>query len=151
MVNPGLANVLKSLGGTQPLTQFVDVQSGGLTIPIALTFGSDGKLYVLDQSTSSIHRYNSDGSFDTLFAQFPLFQPSDLEFGPDGKLYVLGTDLLGGEGQVLRFAADGTPENVLFSGGLTNPHFLVFAVPEPSTLVLLGSTMLLVLRHRSRR
>jgi DNA-binding beta-propeller fold protein YncE len=156
IVNPGMANVLKSVAGTQPLAQFVGVQSGGLTIPTTLTFGPDGELYVLDHSTSNINRYNSDGSFDTIFVQFSQFQASDLEFGPDGKLYVLGSDLLSGAGQVLQFAADGTPEGALVSGGLTNPRFLVFAVPEPASLGLLTASAVILLTstrsvHRRRQ
>jgi hypothetical protein len=153
VVNPGMANVLKSVAGTQPFTEFVGVQSGGLTNPIALSFGPDGELYVVDQSTSNINRYNSDGSFDTVFIQFPLFQPADLEFGRDGKLYVLGSDLLSGAGQVLRFAADGSPDGVLIDGGLTNPRFLILAVPEPATLglVAVGVGMLLTRKRFARK
>src|SRR5262249_40954875 len=113
VVNPGFSNVLVSASGTQPFTPFVSTQSGGLINPTALTFGPDGKLYVLDASTGAIDRYNSNGSFDTTIVTLGLFQPSDLAFGPDGKLYVSGTDLLQNLGEVLRFSADGTADGAL--------------------------------------
>jgi len=138
VVNPGMANVLVSALGTQPLTEFVSTQSGGLTNPTALTFGPDGKLYVLDLSTSAIDRYNSNGSFDTTVVSFPLFQPAGLAFGPDGKLYVSGIDLLQNAGQILRFTPDGVPDGIPVASGLLNPTFIAFNVPEPSTAMLFG-------------
>ncbi len=92
VVNPGFENVLKSVAGTQPFTQFVSPGSGGLVNPTALAFGPDGKLYVLDTtSNAEIYRYNADGSFDTaVIPSFGLFQPADLAFGPDGNALHLG-------------------------------------------------------------
>ena len=140
IVNPGFENVLKSVAGTQAFTEFVTAGSGGLVNPTALTFGPDGKLYVLDTTSNpEIYRYNADGSFDTaIIPSFGFFQPADLAFGPDGMLYVSGTDLFQNVGEVLRFTSDGTPNGALIDSGLSNPTFLTFSVPEPSTAMLFG-------------
>ena len=46
----GNADILRSIGGTGPLTEFVPQLSGGLVNPTSLAFGPDGKLYVLDNT-----------------------------------------------------------------------------------------------------
>ena len=136
VVNPGMANVLKSVTGTQPFTEFVGVVSG-LTNPIALTFGPDGGLYVVDQATANINRYTSDGSFDNVFIQFPLFQPTDLEFGRDGKLFVLGSDLErcrpGPAIHRRRLARRRAGRR-----RADEPALLILAVPEPASFGLLA-------------
>jgi DNA-binding beta-propeller fold protein YncE len=145
----GTAEILKSAGGTQPLSVFVSTQSGGLNDPGALTFGPDGMLYVLDVSNSKIFRYASDGTFDKVFADLGLFQPNDLAFGPDGKLYVAGIDLSLAQSEVIRLTAAGADDGVVVSSGLDNPQFIAFAsVPEPSSLGLLASGGLLIWRRR---
>jgi sugar lactone lactonase YvrE len=132
------ANILRSLGGTGPLTEFVVAQAGGLTNPVSLAFSTVGKLYVLD-GTSAIRRYDATGAFETNVVLFSgsleLFSPSKIEFGPDGKLYVSGVNGASGGGEVLRFTADGTNEGA-FVTGLSSPSFMVFSVPEPSTTVM---------------
>ncbi|HVU24563.1 MAG TPA: hypothetical protein VHE13_10595 [Opitutus sp.] len=76
------------------------VADNALTAPGALTFGSGGKLYVANTTTSSILVYNSDGSpFDTL-SDGLLATPGDLAFAA-GKLFV--TDV--GLGNVLSYSA----------------------------------------------
>jgi serine/threonine protein kinase, bacterial len=90
--------VLKSIGGTQPFTELFPSQTGGLIIPQSLTFGPDGKLYVLDASNSggpAVRRYTAAGADDGTFISYATvdFQPNDIAFGPDGKLYVSGIDL----------------------------------------------------------
>jgi sugar lactone lactonase YvrE len=144
VVNPGMADVLVSIGGTQPLAEFFGPLTGGLTIPSALTFGPDGKLYVLDSSNSggpAIRRYTAGGADDGTFVSYAtsLFQPNDIAFGPDGKLYVSGVDLGFGTGQVLRYLANGTADGMLVSSGPSYPTFMTFssAVPEPGTATLL--------------
>ncbi len=144
VVNPGMADVLVSIGGTQPLAEFFGPLTGGLTIPSALTFGPDGKLYVLDSSNSggpAIRRYTASGANDGTFVSYAtsLFQPNDIAFGPDGKLYVSGVDLGFSTGQVLRYLANGTADGMLVSSGPSYPTFMTFsgAVPEPGTATLL--------------
>jgi hypothetical protein len=152
----GEAEVLKSAGGTGPLSIFVAAESGGLTNPIALTFGPDGKLYVLDASTDNVDRYNSNGSFDEVFATFPELQPEDIAFGPDGDLYVSGDNVFEGTNVVVRVTSTGADDGTLIStssssSALMNPRFLAFstAVPEPGCL---GITLLVApLMMRRRR
>lgn len=143
VVNPGNGNVLKSLGGTQPFTEFFPTQTGGLTIPSALTFGPDGKLYVLDSSNSggpAIRRYTAAGAADGTFITYAAidFQPNDIAFGPDGKLYVSGLNLDTADGQVLRYLPDGTADGALVASGPSYPTFMAFSVPEPASITLLA-------------
>jgi sugar lactone lactonase YvrE len=156
-VTSGNADILRSAFGTGPLTEFVAQLAGGLTNPVSLAFGPDGKLYVLDEtSTTVVRRYNSTGTFDANVISFTgslgLFSPNQIAFGPDGKLYISGQDGNVGDGEVLRFESNGTLDGP-FITGLQNPSFMVFtAVPEPASLVLLalgGLGMLLVVRGRS--
>jgi sugar lactone lactonase YvrE len=144
VVNPGMADVLVSVGGTQPLTEFFGPLSGGLTNPSALTFGPDGKLYVLDSSNAggpAIRRYTASGADDGAVVSYAtsFFQPNDIAFGPDGKLYVSGVDLGFGTGQVLRYLANGTADGMLVASGPSYPTFMAFSgtVPEPGTTMLL--------------
>jgi sugar lactone lactonase YvrE len=154
VVNPGNANVLVSVGGTQPLAEFFATQTGGLTIPSALTFGPNGELYVLDSSNDNgpaIRRYTAAGAADGTVLSYAttLFQPNDIAFGPDGKLYVSGIDLSLSAGQVLRYLPDGTADGALITSGPSYPTFMTFSVPEPATLVLMmiAGAMLLVRRR----
>ncbi len=144
VVNPAMADVLVSIGGTQPLTEFFGTQTGGLINPSALTFGPDGKLYVLDASNANgpaILRYTAGGADDGTVVSYAssFFQPNDIAFGPDGKLYVSGVDLGFSTGEVLRYLADGTADGMLVSSGPSYPTFMAFsgAVPEPATATLL--------------
>jgi WD40 repeat protein len=144
--------VLRSIGGTQPLTELFPSQAGKLTIPTALTFGPDGKLYVLDASNNTgpaIRRYLADGTVDgtagdpndATFISYATtsFQPNDIAFGPDGKLYVSGVDLDFFNGQVLRYSANGAPDGMLVASGTTYPTFMAFSnVPEPASIALLA-------------
>jgi sugar lactone lactonase YvrE len=156
VVNPGFADVLKSVGGTQQFAEFVSPLSGGLTIPQALTFGPDGKLYVLDTSTNSgpaIRRYTAAGASDGTIISYAtsLFQPNDIAFGPDGKLYVSGLDLGSATGQVLRYLPNGTADGALVANGGSYPTFMAFSVPEPTSLALAmvsGCGVLLVFLRR---
>ena len=168
VVNPGFANVLKSVGGTQQFAAFFGPETGGLINPGALTFGPDGKLYVLDVSTSTgpaIRRYTAAGAPDGNVADpndatvisysTSLFQPNDIAFGPDGKLYVSGLDLGTAMGQVLRYLPNGTADGALVAVGGNYPTFMAFSVPEPATIALAALAALgvaeMVRRRRSRR
>src|SRR3712207_4476954 len=72
---------------------FVAPFSGGLGMPIGLTFGPDGNLYVSDLSVSKVLRYDGrTGAFLDTFAEGGVNRPTDLHFGPDGNLYVAGNE-----------------------------------------------------------
>jgi DNA-binding beta-propeller fold protein YncE len=152
------ATVLKSIGGTQPFTELFPPETGGLTIPTALTFGPDGKLYVLDSSNSggpAIRRYTAAGVDDGTFISYATidFQPNDIAFGPDGKFYVSGLNLDTAAGQILRYLSNGTADGALVSSGPNYPTFMAFSVPEPASLALLAmvSPVLIVAGHRFLR
>ena len=156
-VPSGNSDILRSLGGTGSLTEFVAQQAGGLINPTSLAFGPDGKLYVLDQtSTPVVRRYDSTGAFDTNVISFSgslgLFFPSQIAFGPDGKLYISGQDGNVGDGEVLKFETNGM-EDGPFVTGLQSPSFMTFtAVPEPASVVLfvIGSLGLLKFGWRTK-
>jgi sugar lactone lactonase YvrE len=151
-VASGNADILRSIAGSQPLTEFVPVQSGGLINPVSLSFGPDDKLYVLDIGGGSpaIRRYTSTGTSDgaIVTSGFDFFIPSKLAFGLDGKIYVSGVDFNTGSGQVLRFLTDGTPDGAFIASGLSNPTSMVFSVPEPNAFfaMALACTALFVWR-----
>jgi hypothetical protein len=145
----GSAQVLRADSGMAPVYSLFPPTTGGLTDPSRITVGPDGKLYVLDLTTSTgpaIRRYTfntmtsmwePDGDFVSYASV--LFDPADLEFGPDGKLYVAGIDLNAGVGQVLRYLPDGTPDGIYLSG-LQSPSFMTFsAIPEVSSAVLVAA------------
>jgi sugar lactone lactonase YvrE len=154
VVNPANANVLVSVGGTQPLAEFFATQTGGLTIPSALTFGPNGELYVLDSSNGTgpaIRRYTAAGAADGTVISYAttFFQPNDIAFGPDGKLYVSGLDLSLNAGQVLRYLPNGTADGILIASGPSYPTFMTFSVPEPASLVLMAiAGVILLVRRR---
>ncbi len=163
-VPSGNADVLRSAGGTGPLTEFVAQQAGGLINPVSLSFAPSGELYVLDigGNFAAIRRYDASGQGDgasvndatviSFSGNLFSFVPSDILFGPDGKLYVSGQDTFQNPaGEILRFLADGTPDGVFISG-LSNPTYMAFAVPEPSSIALLSiATVCAALSLAARR
>ena len=125
-----------------------------------LTFGPDGKLYVLDTSSADPHifRYNADGTGQTVFADFnaaefssETFQPADFAFGPDGALYVTGTNLSAlssQQGEIMKINSTGTGFSD-FVTDLNAPGFLAFTtVPEPGTACVLAAGALMVFLRR---
>lgn len=105
----GGANVYRvpSAGGTP------EVFASGFSGIIDLTFGHDGRLYVLqiannvllgfilNQWTGALYQVAPDGT-RTELAPGELFAPGGIAFGPDGALYVTNKSILSGEGEVLR-------------------------------------------------
>jgi outer membrane protein assembly factor BamB len=127
-----------------------------------LVFGPNGNLFVSSgagtNNPTEVLEYNgTTGAFITAFATAPggnVFGPQDLVFGPNGNLFVSS----GGSNNVLEF--NGTTgafvtKFVTAGSGLEGPSFLVFtptAVPEPSSLALLGlGCAALAARRRRRR
>ncbi len=140
----------------------------GSSIPLTfnngsdLTFGPDGRLYVLDTSSNDprIVSYNADGTGQSVFADFngaefasEVFQPANFAFGPDGALFVSGMNFESDssqQGEILRISSNGDSFSD-FVTNLNNPGFITFtAVPEPGSLSLLAAGALLMMLMRRR-
>ncbi len=106
-----------------------DTAAVGITRPKGITFGSNGNLYISDDEngTSSIYEVTPDGVFVGSFetAPYGLLDPEGLAYasGPSGggTLYIASHD----------------SQKVVVVTNATAPA----AVPEPSTILLLGSGM----------
>jgi hypothetical protein len=85
--NSAVSDVIKISGATTatPTTAtFITPGSGGLNFPAGLTFGPDGKLYVVDLGATTMQgnvlQYNADGSFSRVFTPTGLTDPGSLAF-----------------------------------------------------------------------
>lgn len=81
---------------------FDPANTGGLNSPQDLTYGPDGKLYVVSSANDEILRYDPvSGNFLGVFANLGTsghIGPVGLAFGPDGNLYVTSFD----NGQIVK-------------------------------------------------
>lgn len=124
---------------------------GNLSGPTNLRWGSDGDLYVLDWTTGRERRF--DATTGALVGDFAagLVRAEGSTVGPDGRLYVGEWQqnhvrvFDGSSGQNLGIFAAG--------GGLLQPNDIEFLpiVPEPSSLMLLASTLFCVAGFRAHR
>ena len=116
---------------------FVSSGSGELSNPSGLTFGPDGRLYVVNTFGDSVNRYDaSTGAFIDKFVapkSGGLDIPTELSFGPDGFLYVTSSTLDEAQAshhQVLRYnGTDGSFAGAVMpggSGGLNSPSGIAF-------------------------
>ncbi|QDV32409.1 ScyD/ScyE family protein [Tautonia plasticadhaerens] len=119
----GEANIYR----LDPTTGELVVAFGGFTTLMDLAFGPDGALYALQLTTDGLASPTGPGpgvlsridlltGTRTVIASDGLSFPTAMAFGPDGAIYVTNQGTSAGQGQVIRIAA----------------------VPEPSTLALLG-------------
>jgi DNA-binding beta-propeller fold protein YncE len=105
---------------------FVPAGSGGLGDISDMTFGPDGRLYVLCSAQGILCYSGLDGHFISLFGSFPTnVYPRNLAFGPSGDLFVSTS-----ANSVLRFNGTSGGSQGAFiapgSGGLTNAAGLAF-------------------------
>jgi len=104
-----------------PKTGVSTVVAEGFTNIGDLTFGPDGKLYVLEISTNGLASPNGPGTGaliavdtatgkQTSLATTGLFLPTGLTAGPDNALYISNLGVSPGGGQVLRYGLTPVPE-----------------------------------------
>lgn len=119
--------------------QSVFATGGGLVSPFGITFGPDGDLYVVSNSTNEVLRYDgSTGAFKSIFVTGAELQnPYGLVFGPSGDLFVADYTA----NKVFRYnGASGALMGVFASGGgLNTPTYLVFG-PDGDLYVSSNST-----------
>jgi DNA-binding beta-propeller fold protein YncE len=148
------------------LGEFVPKGSGGLVLPLGLTFGPDGNLYVSDASgldSGPILRFQgpsgpTPGAFMDAFVPSGtggLLSPSGLLFGPDRNgdgqqdLYVAGAEIAPSFYVTMNQSSsvkvyDGVTGDYLDdfielgSGGLDGPILMSFTETDPVTLNYLG-------------
>lgn len=78
--------------------------------PGEIAFDAASKMYLADGPRNIIERFNADGSFDTIFAQYhDLNNPTALTFDSAGRLYTASW----GNSSIQRWAADGTYDGTL--------------------------------------
>ena len=116
------------------VTDFVTSGSGGLVSPFALTFGSNGNLYVLTL-TGEVYQYDGEtgasiGLFTTVVGAAS--STFDMAFGANGNLFISDTV----SSTVLEFdGTNGTPLGPFTSGGaLTRPISFDFG-PDRKSVV----------------
>ncbi|MBA4374081.1 MAG: hypothetical protein C0402_14615 [Thermodesulfovibrio sp.] len=109
---------------------FVAAGSGGLSRPLGMTYGPDGKLYVSSYDNDRVIRYN--GKTGAVIGDFVaagsggLDGPLNLTFGPDGNLYVISYNnnkLLRYNGTTGAFIDEFVPQD----GTLLGPIDLAFS------------------------
>lgn len=119
-----------------------------------LTFGPDGRMYLVNAAAGAIQRYTTDGSFVDNFSSLSIAGPdslTSLQFGVDGNLHVLvhnrRIDRFNGmTGTLLGSTISlGTPDYFFNAIG----RITYLPIPEPDSLLLAAFGMALAVeRHR---
>lgn len=114
------------------ISTFITGSSVGMTRPNDIVFGSDGRVYLLDNN--GLFRFNADGTLIDLWKP-GAGSPGLLE-GANGSFYTSNY----GESIVSRFGGSGEGVFVAANlGGLAQPTNMIFFVPAPASgVVLLG-------------
>jgi sugar lactone lactonase YvrE len=108
-----------------------------------MVFDATGNLYISSFTTNIIEKYSGSGTDMGTFASTGLNQPYGLAFDGGGDLYAADY----GSGNITRFSPTGADLGI-FASGLVYPRDVLVepgaiaagsAIPEPSTLLLLGS------------
>lgn len=134
-IHPVTGDLLVANGGADQVLRFNPLTGAFLGVfastnmqqPSGIVFGGDGRLYVgrLAQTLAgpaNVLRYNSDGSFDTIFGTTTgpnglIDAISGLAFNPaNGQLHVGKYDLIGGPQNIQRFPVAGGTGTVFNSG-----------------------------------
>ena len=108
-----------------------------------LAFDSQGNLFASNYLGGGIDEYTPSG-VQTTFATGLNF-PDGLAFDSSGNLYEADA----GSGNIFKFSPNGV--RTTFASGLQGPTFLAFAIPEPSSLILLAIGSLALGRSAIRR
>ena len=112
------------------ISTFITGASVGMSRPNDIVFGSDGRVYVLDNN--GLFRFQADGTLIDLWK--PGAGSPGLLQGADGLFYASSY----GNSNVSRFGGPG--EGVFIAenlGGLAQPTNMIFFVPSPGSGVLL--------------
>jgi hypothetical protein len=128
------ASAIEGSNTLKHLDRFIPQGSGGLSVSNSSIFGPDGNLYVANQGSDEVLRYDGvTGAFKDVFvspSSGGLQPPFGLAFGPDGNLYVASWN----GNEVLRYdGSSGAFLNVVASG-LSKPLGLTFG-PDGSLYI----------------
>ncbi len=109
--------------------------SSGLSGPVGMAFDSNGIMYVANQGDNTVHKFGPTGTDLGTFASTGLNGPIGIAFDPSGNLFV--ANFFGGT--IHEFGPTGTDLGTFAStpNGI-GPAFLVFAVPEPTSALLIA-------------
>jgi len=105
----------------------------GLNGPTALLFDKAGNLYVSNQHGNYIEKVSPQGIGSLFIGPGPA--PWGMAIDSEGNCYVSNW----AANEIEKFSSAGVDLGLFASAGLDRPTFMLMSVPEPSSLVLLGS------------